>query len=94
MANERRVDCVITSGQTEAHQRILAIGGEYQGSRWQDTQQEAIANIETGRKSYYVKEPGGPRVEVVVGSRNGKKYLKTENDGEQPNNLLSLRECR
>ncbi|MDD3927909.1 MAG: DUF3892 domain-containing protein, partial [bacterium] len=26
-------------------------------------------------------------------SASGNKYLKTQNDGEQPNNLLSLPEC-
>jgi hypothetical protein len=32
---------------------------------------------------------------VIVGtSRYGHKYLKTEADGEQPDNLLSLPECR
>ncbi|MBA4156890.1 MAG: DUF3892 domain-containing protein [Gemmatimonadetes bacterium] len=31
---------------------------------------------------------------VAATSRFGKKYLKTEADGELPNNLLSLPECR
>ena len=36
----------------------------------------------------------GQIVDVIVAiSRFGNKYLKTEADGEQPNNLLSLYEC-
>jgi hypothetical protein len=30
---------------------------------------------------------------VVARAASGHKYLKTESDGEQPNNLLSLPEC-
>ena len=30
---------------------------------------------------------------VVAVSRFGNKYIKTEADGDQPNNLLSLPEC-
>ena len=30
---------------------------------------------------------------IVATSRYGNKYLKTEADGEEPNNLLSLPEC-
>lgn len=37
----------------------------------------------------------GSVVSVIVAvSRFGNKYLKTEADGEHPNNLLSLPECR
>jgi hypothetical protein len=31
---------------------------------------------------------------VVVATRNGVKYLKTDADSSEPNNLLSLKECR
>lgn len=37
---------------------------------------------------------GSREVRVIVAeSRYGNKYIKTEADGEQPNNLLSLPEC-
>lgn len=43
----------------------------------------------TGKWSFYVSR-GGSIVNVIVAtSRFGHKYLKTEADGEQPNNLLS-----
>ena len=42
--------------------------------------------------AYYVSR-GGYQVNVIVAQRLGHKYLKTENDGEQPDNLLALPEC-
>jgi hypothetical protein len=58
------------------------------------TQQEAIREIEAGKWRYYVERPRGDRVWVVVAeSRYGNKYIKTEADGDEPNNLLTLPEC-
>ena len=37
---------------------------------------------------------GGRAVRVVVAIRSGHKYLKTAADGELPDNLLALHECR
>ena len=93
MAENRKVDCVVSTGLSDAHERIASIGGEHSGVRWKHTQQQAIDNIEAGRVAYHVDPPNGSRVAVVVATRNGKKYLKTANDGEHPNNLLSLKKC-
>ena len=41
---------------------------------------------------YFVKS-GGYEAEVIIAERLGHKYLKTENDGEQPDNLLALPGC-
>lgn len=49
--------------------------------------------MENGKYNFYV-EIGGHRANVIVAvSRFGNKYLKTENDGEDQNNLLGLPEC-
>ena len=49
--------------------------------------------IETGQWTFYVTR-GGNRANVIVAVRSyGNKYINTESDGEQPNNLLSLPEC-
>ena len=37
---------------------------------------------------------GGCAMRVVVAIRSGQKYLKTVADGESPDNLLRLHECR
>jgi hypothetical protein len=58
------------------------------------TQDEAIRGIERGEWNFYVSR-GGRTVNVIVAvSRWNHKYIKTEADGEQPDNLLSLPECR
>ena len=48
--------------------------------------------MEAGNWAFYV-DHGGREVNVVIATRNGRKYLKTANDGANENNLLSLPEC-
>jgi hypothetical protein len=36
---------------------------------------------------------GGKEVKVIVATKEGIKYLKTEADSSETNNLLSLPEC-
>jgi hypothetical protein len=95
MADRHEVLCINKSDRTNPHERITHIGGRNgDGSAWKITQQAAIEGIENGKWSFYVSR-GGRTVSVMVStSRYGHKYLKTENDGEQPDNLLSLPECR
>ena len=89
MATAHRVTCINKSDRKNPHERILNIGG----AGWKLTEQEAIASIFNGTYTFYV-DVRGLRVGVVVAkSRSGSHYLKTTNDGDQPNNLLSLPEC-
>lgn len=75
------------------HERITHIGGPLSnGKTYRITQQEAIQAIEDDKWAFYVSK-GGHTVDVIVATHNKNKYLKTESDGEQPNNLLSLPEC-
>jgi hypothetical protein len=94
MADRVRVECINKTNRTDPHERISHIGGPNpNGSRWKLAEADAIAGIEDGRWSFYVERPQGDRVEVIVASRLGRKYLKTTADGDMPNNLLSLPEC-
>lgn len=54
---------------------------------------EVIRRIESRTDTFYDERPTGHVVEVIVAERDGKKYLKTEADGERPDNLLSLPDC-
>lgn len=95
MTNRHEVLCIKKSDRSNPHERITHIGGRNpDGTAWKLTQQDAIAGIEGGKWTFYVSR-GGRTVNVIVStSKYGNKYLKTENDGEQPDNLLSLPECR
>jgi hypothetical protein len=94
MTDNVEVKCINKSNRSDPHERIINIGGVNPGgSRWKLSQADAIARIEGGQWSFYVTR-GGRTVRVIVAvSRFGNKYLKTEADGEQPDNLLSLPEC-
>lgn len=94
MATNVEIKCINKSDRMDPHERIRNVGGiNPDGARWKLSQPDAIAGIETGKWSFYVIRNGSIARVVVAVSRYGNKYLKTEADGEQPNNLLSLPEC-
>ncbi len=89
MAEQVRITCINKTDRYNPHERIHSVGGP----GWKLTQEQAIAYIENGTYSFYV-HAGSRSVWVIVAvSRWGHKYLKTQDDGEQPDNLLSLPEC-
>jgi hypothetical protein len=94
MAARHEVLCINKSDRYNPHERITHIGGiNDDRTRWKITQEKAIEGIESGTWSFYVTR-GGRTVNVIVAkSAYGNKYIKTEADGEQPDNLLSLPEC-
>ncbi len=95
MATQHEILCINKSDRMNPHERITHIGGRNgDGTSWKLTQGDAIAGIEQGKWTFFVHR-GGRTVNVIVStSAYGHKYLKTENDGVQPDNLLSLPECR
>lgn len=99
MADRYQVTCINKTERYNPWERISHIGG----NGWKLTQKDAIDGIESGKWAFFVRRGGysaaslllNAEVEVIVAvSRFGNKYLKTEADGEEPNNLLSLPECR
>ena len=86
-----QVSCIVPDGN-DPDQRIDAIGGVTNGKRWQVLIDNAIEGIESGKWKFWVSV-NQKSVWVIVAQRNGRKYLKTESDGYEPNNLLSLSAC-
>ncbi len=87
-----QIKCINKQDRANPWERITHVGG-FGDKRWKITQQDAINHIEAGRWKFYVSV-GGKSVWVVVEtSRFGNKYLKTEADFGEKNNLLSLPEC-
>ena len=94
MASKHEVKCINKSDRYNPHERIINIGGvNPNGTRWKLSQQAAIEGIERGEWSFYVTRDGKTVDVIVAVSQHGTKYIKTEADGEQPNNLLSLPKC-
>ncbi len=89
-----RVDCATRTDRVSPYHRIRAIGGVgSDGLRWRLSEEAVIAAIEHDRATFYVERPAGHRLEILVAQGLGKRYLKTESDGEMPDGLLALADC-
>lgn len=95
MTSRHEVTCIVPDG-ADADQRIDQIGGKQGGPNngpWFLYIDDAINGIENGTWSFWT-QGGGRAANVIVAKRpNGRKYLKTEADGIEPNNLLALPRC-
>lgn len=93
MTKTQTILCINKDDRYDPYERITHVGGDSDKGRWKITQRQAIDFIESGEWVFYVGK-GEDRVKVVVAiSPYDNKYIKTEADGEEPNNLLSLPEC-
>lgn len=83
-----------TPDDSDLDRRIQGLGGPGGGSPWWREIDYLISGIESGAYDLWTVAPDGTSVWVIVATRNGRKYLKTEADGLDPNNLLALPHCR
>ena len=94
MPQDHQITCIIPDG-ADSDRRIDSIGGatgSKSGGPWCIKLDVAIKGIEDGTWRFWTSVNGNS-VWVIIATRNGKKYLKTEADGAEPNNLLSLPHC-
>jgi hypothetical protein len=94
MAARHQVRCINKHPRHDAYKRIDNIGGvNGDGTRWKLTEEKAIDGIKAGTWTFFVSVNGNAVDVVIAKSAYGNEYLKTEADGVEPNNLLSLPEC-
>jgi ethanolamine utilization microcompartment shell protein EutL len=85
MATE--ITCIVPDS-SDPGGRIDAVGG----SGWQKDEDTVIAEIENGTETYYTNA-AGQRADVVVMTDRTPKYLRTDADETNKNNLLELPSC-
>src|SRR5688500_16268335 len=97
MAARHEITCINKTPRDNPYDAITHVGGATgsdSGGAWRLRLDQAIAGIEQGKWEFFVRRSLLNDVKVVVAvSPFGNKYLKTEADGAEPNNLLSLPEC-
>jgi len=95
MADLHEIKCINKSDRYNIHERILSIGGiDTEGKRWKLSLADAIVGIENNKWAFYVNNSYGQKVNVIIAkTATGNKYLRTEADTTEKNNLLELPEC-
>jgi hypothetical protein len=76
---------------SDPDRRIQGLGGT-SGGGWYREIDFLISLIERGDR-FWTTDRNGNSVWIIVATRNRRKYLKTEADGIEPNNLLALPNC-
>ena len=92
MADSVQIQCISKSDRQNPHERIEGVGGVHLDKRWYLPLDQAIAGIKDGNWPFWTAG-GGTSVWVEIAHHNGNPYLKTKNDGVQPDNLLALPQC-
>lgn len=77
-----------TPDNYDADRRIQGLGGV----GWRDTIDNIIRAIDN-ENLFYTAPPSGQGQRIITAVRNGRRYLKTEADYLEPNNILSLPHC-
>jgi hypothetical protein len=92
MANRSRIRCINKEDRYSPYEAIQHVGGIATDGPWKITQKRCIELIDEGWQ-FFVNELGHDVEVIVATSRFGNRYIKTENDPDTPDNLLSLPAC-
>jgi len=92
VAKMMQIKCISRTERMIPHERITHVGG-YESSQWKMASDEAIGKIENGELAFFAQAHRRTVGIIVAVSSSGKKYLKAETDGDQPDTLLRLPEC-
>ncbi len=85
------IESVLKEQTPAGKARVRAVGGTtLGGGRWMLLENQAINAIERGRSEFFVHKENRQVLVVVGTSVDGVKYLKTVEDHDQPDALLSL----
>ena len=91
MAEARQILWIDRTDAEAAHERIACVSGVGpDGAAWSLTQAEAVDAARAGLWRFYANVWGRAVWIVVAADAEGREFLKTEADGSQPNNLLTL----
>jgi Protein of unknown function (DUF3892) len=95
MARYFRIRSIVKTERTGAHERIKAICGiTPEGGHWTLTHEDAVSQVESGISAFYIEKPSDKRYDVNVAlDARAHKYLKTDADRDQPDQLLFLPDC-
>ncbi len=75
----------------DVDRRMQGVGGPG-GGGWYLTVDQIINLIDGGEK-FWTVDKAGNSVWIITADRNGRRYIKTETDDREPNNLLALPRC-
>jgi hypothetical protein len=94
VAQRVQISCINKTPRQDPHLRISHVGGiNASGSRWELSEDDAIAGIKQAQWNFFVNVTRAGRVDVIIATHEGHEYLKTRADGLHSNNLLALPEC-
>lgn len=93
MAINLQVSCIKHVGGRDQHGHIVGIGGYYNGKSFYYTETAAIQEIKKGTLAFYTAVNGNSAW-VIIETRNGHEFLKTQADHSKLDNLLSLPPCQ
>ncbi len=75
-----KVEWVGHAEAVDGSRRVAFIGGNWAGSRWRHTAENAVIYIDGKSFSYYIQNQGRPMNIIVAINGNGAKHLATRED--------------